>query len=791
MVYADVHPFKFEKEMFYVSVFSIVLLVLNAMQPYRRQFYCIVSLLILALGLGGLFYVFKSIHGKRSAEATRSLKPATFALTGEALHPQKTETLAELRKRQTAERLRNIWRGQNTPEVEVLICVEDDTVLPRLEQTYPAFTCLRKTDDVLRCKLPTALAERFLEELPEGVKWINETAEPVLLNSVATGSRFLGLNAPLREKTTAPTLDGRGEIVAVIDTGVSTGNAATFHSSLIHALYGMVIDPVSGLGDWGGGDSHGHGTHVCGSVVSRDVMDVGTLGAAPGAHLFSQRISKSGTLKFFDKNEKHFERSYAVGARVISCSWKNNIPSTAIGNPLLYVESYAESVDSFVWNHPDTTICFAVDNSGQDTNEDGVIDLGNVYSYEAYAKNIITVGAQESYRPRGTDPNYTGLTSTKTYAGYGSATGPFPLNLDKSTPSEPYDTYDGMAAFSSRGPLNDGRIAPMLVAPGTDIYSTSEAGGARFDGGTSMATPLVSGSAAVLRQYLRECQGIETPSAAVVRAGLILCSDTLYPGQYGTGDFLEIPKDSPNNVEGWGALHLGKYLTGEARIGFVDRISLETEAVQTFTIPDVTAGTELSVVLSWIDAPGISENRILVNDYDLVVVAPDNTVYSIKDATNPIERILIPAEEVQDGDYLVKVVGTLIKRTGTGNIAAVAWRAATAKGPVPLPEPIVESEEKVTLTVREPLGAEPYLDFPLYPAPGEMEYPKGTKLRVLSGPKLPNYFSTTTVPLCGWILKKADGTVMRGTESTFDLVLDQDMSLHWFTVFPGYGLLLH
>lgn len=764
--------------------------------------------LIVAAVLGAIGWL---LFASREEEPTRAHsdpnrpKPVVHALTGEVLQPYKPEELAALRKKRRTEQLRSIWREQGTSEVEVLICVEDEAVVSQLEQTYPELKRISKTEEVLRYQLPMTLAESFLEALPAGVKWMNETAEAVLLNKVATGSRFLGLNAPLREKDYAPTLDGRGEVVAVIDTGISSGIPGAFHMDLIPALYGMVVEPVTGMGlenNVNPGDLAGHGTHVCGSVVSQGLSYSETRGAAPGAHLFSQCVfSASNGAVFFNKLENHFERSYAVGARVISCSWKHGtkskFPTTWSGpytykNPYTdpdYTEAYAQSVDAFVWNHPETTVCFAVDNSGTDANpKDGVIDLGNVYSYEAYAKNIITVGAQESYRPRGTDS--TGPVSTKTYAGYSSEAGLF--LLDKKKPAEPYNTYDGMAAFSSRGPLIDGRIAPMLVAPGTDIYSTSQTDGARFDGGTSMATPLVSGTAAVLRQYLKEYQDIAAPTAAVVRAGLILCSETLYPGQYGTGQYLEIPKESPNNVEGWGALRLGKHLTGEARLGFVDRISLETGKTHTFTIPNVVAGTELSVVLSWIDAPGLSEtyDRTLVNNYNLTVVAPNNKSYTIDDAKNAIERICIPADEVQSGTYTVIVSGAHIEQPGTGNLAAVAWRAKTTDGAVLLKQETEVSEETVSLTVRAPLNASPYLDFPLYPAPGMMTYPKGTKLRILSAPKLPTFTNSEAVSLCGWYLKKADGTLEKGTESSFDLVLDQDMVLQWYTVFPGYKFLL-
>ena len=42
-----------------------------------------------------------------------------------------------------------------------------------------------------------------------------------------------------------------------------------------------------------------------------------------------------------------------------------------------------------------------------------------------------------------------------------------------------------------------------------------------FDSGTSMATPLVAGCAAVLRETLNKRQGIPKPSAALIKALLI------------------------------------------------------------------------------------------------------------------------------------------------------------------------------------------------------------------------------------------------------------------------------
>ncbi len=131
-----------------------------------------------------------------------------------------------------------------------------------------------------------------------------------------------------------------------------------------------------------------------------------------------------------------------------------------------------------------------------------------------------------------------------------------------------------MVAFSARGPCLDGRYKPDIVAPGTWILSTRSSvatfpdnfgrpgWGAYnsyylYNGGTSMATPLAAGAAALMREYLMEEKGFSPPSAALIKAALLNSAEDISPGQYGTGSAQEIPDSPvPNNVEGWGRLNL-------------------------------------------------------------------------------------------------------------------------------------------------------------------------------------------------------------------------------------------
>ena len=66
-----------------------------------------------------------------------------------------------------------------------------------------------------------------------------------------------------------------------------------------------------------------------------------------------------------------------------------------------------------------------------------------------------------------------------------------------------HDSNGAIANFSSRGPNADGLIRPDLMAPGVGVRSAIANGGFAFFSGTSMATPHVSGIAALMLEVLK------------------------------------------------------------------------------------------------------------------------------------------------------------------------------------------------------------------------------------------------------------------------------------------------
>jgi len=443
----------------------------------------------------------------------------------------------------------------------------------------------------------------------DAVRHIEPVIENKLFNNAAV--RVLGADVVHRQLE----LQGEGEVVAVCDTGFDLGSETDTHPAFRDRVLKLYA-----LGRNTAADPHGHGTHVCGSVLGDGTSaSLGQIrGTAPRAKLVVQSVLDSwgGLGGLPDDLTQLFDAPYTNdAARVHSNSWGAAAAGAYTSN------SY--EVDAFVWEHRDMVIVFAAGNEGVDRNANGVVDNGSVGA-PGTAKNCITVGASENDRP---DFAFTdGPFSFRTY-GEGW---PDDYPVDPIASDRLADDADGLAAFSSRGPTRDGRIKPDVVAPGTGILSTrSRARGVGsgwglsadplyfYEGGTSMATPLVSGCAAVLRQYFKRQHRVAQPSAALIKAILINTAENL-SGQYRPTEAGAIP----NVAEGFGRVNLHAAVAPAAESGlfeFWDEASaLDTGEEQTFTLQLGEAVDELKITLVWTDPPG----ETLQNDLDLIVTTP-------------------------------------------------------------------------------------------------------------------------------------------------------------------------
>lgn len=468
------------------------------------------------------------------------------------------------------------------------------------------------------------------------VQWIEPFHEAVLFNNRAVeGPRLNVTNVWATHG-----LNGSNQIVAVADTGLDTGDIANLHTDFVGRV--VLAIPFGRPGVWS--DPHSHGTHVCGSVLGDGRASAGKYrGVAHAAQLMIESLYNSGgglTIPpdLFDL----FHPVYTNGARIHSDSWG----STVFG----FYTSQSRDVDEYIWAHPDMSVFFAASNDGEDGNSDGVVDLDSLGS-PATAKNTVSVGASENFHNSGEASGYiNGL-----FSGFSAP----PLIFDST--SQPYDgVHQGMAAFSSRGPCDDGRVKPDIVAPGTDVISTRSRAAAGtawgvapdntsylIDGGTSMSTPLAAGCAALMRQYFAERTSHTNPSAALIKATMINGARSLFPGQYGTGDDQEIPGGPrPNNVEGWGQIDVEGTLFPAApvSVAYFEGPALATGETNLHLV-NLGGTNALRVTLCWSDFPGSpGSSKSLVNDLDLRVIAPDGTtnfhrLQAAPDHTNNVEGI--------------------------------------------------------------------------------------------------------------------------------------------------------
>lgn len=542
--------------------------------------------------------------------------------------------------------------------------------------------------------------------------------------------------------------DGSTQTVGVADTGLGGGTAATAHADIPASRVTSVFNLPGAAGgcfqtitnDGAVDVDSAHGTHVSGSILSDGNASGVGKGTAPAAHLVFQAIENWVKISSLCKSlygyvdgyyltgipsDLHtlYQQAYNAGARIHSNSWG----SAAAGD----YTTDSMNADDFVWDNKDFVITFSAGNEGVDANANGVIDNDSIGS-PATAKNVITVGASENQRtdnyPCDTSVSYqshdayqpsttcSGMSGANLLGTYGSR---WPADY----PAAPIagDSVAGnaeqMAAFSSRGPTDDTRIKPDVVAPGTWILSTSgslyqegygdpvnpQNGAYAYDGwgmpynadykymgGTSMSNPLTAGAAAVVKDYYNKAKGINA-SAALVKATLINSAvDLLDENNDGANDN-DFP--IPNVHEGWGRVNLinatdNSYLFADNSTG----LSTGGNSATNYNVP---GGQPFRVTLVWTDFASTAAASVnLVNNLNLTVTGPGGVTYrgnvfsggwsatgGAADARNNVENVYV--QSAAAGNWTVTVNGTNVPN-GPQPFALVV-DGSSAAGPTSTP----------------------------------------------------------------------------------------------------------
>lgn len=416
------------------------------------------------------------------------------------------------------------------------------------------------------------------------------------------------------DKLTSTGYTGKNQIVGVADSGLDTGDVNDIHPDFIGRIKEIIAVGRKDTDD--SSDPNGHGTHVAGSILGTGKASDGEIkGLAPEAKLVFHAMDDENQELQGDLYEM-WEEAYQLGARIHSNSW-----GAPVNGEYAY---FSYQADQFLWDYKDMTVLVSAGNEGEEGNQ----TIGS----PATAKNVITVGASENYRP---DYEYGG---------------------------NPSDDISEIAPFSSRGPTMDGRIKPDIVAPGTFILSTRSSLAPddhfwmpfddhyAFMGGTSMATPVLAGGTAQVRQFLQE-KGVTKPSGALLKSMLLTGADDL---------------GIPLIYQGFGRANLQSTI----QTTFVDETKgLQTGGSTTYTVDVTDTSKPFVVSLAWTDYPAsLVTDESLVNNLNMVVTSPSGGVYNGNDMFDPpyndevddinnVEQIFAKSEK---GKWKVIVTGANI-----------------------------------------------------------------------------------------------------------------------------------
>ena len=381
-----------------------------------------------------------------------------------------------------------------------------------------------------------------------------------------------------------------------------------------------------------------HSTHVSGTMAgdgSRSAAAGGGVGqwrgVAPGMKIVSY--------DFEEPIEEHDEAINGYGIVGSQNSWGFRIAGFLRNCDLFGAYShYAPEYDQIIgglYGRP-VSVVFAAGNyrQGSGTNDCGVGPYRTI-GPPATAKNALTVGAIRS------DDN-------------------------------------GVAFFSSWGPVADGRLKPELVAPGAQgsgdagVTSAAPGNGYAVRQGTSMAAPSVSGAVGLLVEDYRNRNNQSDPTPSTVRVLLVHSAADLNKPD-------GVLNPGPDYASGYGRLQIvgaieqlrgGGFLVGSVAAGGAKIYHLD--------VPEGTS--EVKVTLAW-DDPAAIENAVvtLVNDLDLVVLDPEGrrhypwtldpddpaapAVRTRPDRLNVIEQVLAD-DAVMPGQWEVQVSGAGIHGDG-------------------------------------------------------------------------------------------------------------------------------
>jgi hypothetical protein len=419
-----------------------------------------------------------------------------------------------------------------------------------------------------------------------------------------------------------------GFVVVVTDDGWDLGNAATPSNSEFRianepaqpsrVVFAEIAPGSSGIASANGIGGHGNinasivGGYNNGAGLIANVDSSGYhygLGIAPLVQLASTKLfADSGA--WGNPNEAvMISNQYRRGARLSSNSWGANSGGAYDSDAQSY-DGWVRDAEPGIAGNQEMVFIFSAGNAGATANTIGT---------PGTAKNVFTIGATENVNENGV--------------------------ADGCAESNANNAND-VISFSSRGPCDDGRKKPDVVAPGTHVYGAASyapgydgsgvcnqyypAGQTKYcwSSGTSHSCPAVAGAAALVRQWFIN-KGMTPPSPAMTKA--VLMNGAQYLTGVSANDALW------SNNQGMGGVQLGRTFANVGRF-LRDQVSgdLFTASGQqrTFNTSIADAAVPTRVTLAWTDAPGPTTGNAYVNDLNLEVTLNGTLLYKGNNFSN-------------------------------------------------------------------------------------------------------------------------------------------------------------
>lgn len=376
-----------------------------------------------------------------------------------------------------------------------------------------------------------------------------------------------------------------------VSVGIGDGGFVTPHLDFQNRQTNFAGTVLGGWGD--------HGDHVTGTIGGAGIINKNYMGMAPKATLYATQSSG------FVSNTAYYFNNFGIVLTNNSYGIISNCSTFGLYTGISRI------LDMQLIASPAVNHIFAASNDGGSSCSPYPSGFATMSQGYGASKNVLTVGAVSD--------------------------------------------LDAIAGFSSRGPCVDGRIKPDICGVGVSVTSTIPNNTYGTKNGTSMATPGVTGTLALIYERYKQLNSGANPDAALIKAIVMNTAD-------------DIGNAGPDFRHGYGRLNAKRAVEAIEAGTFTNKnVSQNDSVTQTITVP--SGAIQIRVLVYWKDKEGnASANPALVNNVDMHVISPSATL--IRPWVLNTTPALVNGTAVQGIDNLNNVEQVTINNPAAGNYTA-------------------------------------------------------------------------------------------------------------------------